>query len=327
MIISITLNPSIDIAYQLGKFEINDVNRVYDVNKTPGGKGLNVARVIKQMGGDVRVSGFVGGHFGNYLKSGLDKLEIEHKFYEVEGETRSCIAILHEAMQTEILEPGPEINKKDELAFINFFDEMLKNVDVVTISGSLPKGISSNYYSSLISLCNKKGIKVVLDCSQNALLEVLMGDAKPNTIKPNVDELDFILKKLGKSFDLKNSKDLFSELKIVLSDDVFKGIENVIVSLGGKGSYARCKDNFYRIEIPKVEVVSPVGSGDSTVAGLALSIAQNRDMEYALKLANTLGVLNAMEKQTGYVNIENFEKIYNQIKIVKESEWQLRKIT
>lgn len=307
MILTITLNPSVDIAYQLDTFHLDTVNRVENVQKTAGGKGLNVTRVLKQIGEDVVATGFIGGEIGSYVKKQLTRNDIKNSFVEIGSETRNCIAVLHDGKQTEILEQGPTIQEHEALNFIEHLEIILNNVDVVVISGSLPKGLASNYYVEIVELCKKCGVAVVLDCSGEALKNVLESQQRPTVIKPNTEELSQLI---GKEVT-----DDIQELKSVLSGQLFQGIDWIVVSLGAKGAFAKHNDKFYRVRIPKIKVVNPVGSGDSTVAGIAAGLVHALPEAELLKNANVLGMLNAQEEQTGYVNLENAESLYSQIEV------------
>ncbi|HEM3122341.1 TPA: tagatose-6-phosphate kinase [Streptococcus suis] len=307
MILTITLNPSVDIAYQLDTFHLDTVNRVEKVQKTAGGKGLNVTRVLKQIGEDVVATGFIGGEIGSYVKKQLTRNDIKNSFVEIGSETRNCIAVLHDGKQTEILEQGPTIQEHEALNFIEHLEIILNNVDVVVISGSLPKGLASNYYVEIVELCKKCGVTVVLDCSGEALKKVLESQQKPTVIKPNTEELSQLI---GKEVT-----DDIQELKSVLSGQLFQGIDWIVVSLGAQGAFAKHNDKFYRVRIPKIKVVNPVGSGDSTVAGIAAGLVHALPDAELLKNANVLGMLNAQEEQTGYVNLVHSESLYSQIEV------------
>lgn len=307
MILTITLNPSVDIAYQLDTFHLDTVNRVEKVQKTAGGKGLNVTRVLKQIGEHVVATGFIGGEIGSYVKKQLTRNDIKNSFVEIGSETRNCIAVLHDGKQTEILEQGPTIQEHEAMNFIEHLEIILNNVDVVVISGSLPKGLASNYYVEIVELCKKRGVAVVLDCSGEALKNVLKSQQKPTIIKPNTEELSQLI---GKEVT-----DDIQELKSVLSGQLFQGIDWIVVSLGAQGAFAKHNDKFYRVRIPKIKVVNPVGSGDSTVAGIAAGLVHALPEAELLKNANVLGMLNAQEEQTGYVNLENAESLYSQIEV------------
>lgn len=265
MILTVTMNPSVDISYPLEKFNLDTVNRISKVSKTPGGKGLNVTRVLKQLDDKVIATGLIGGGLGIDIQKKLTEKEIENKFFEISGETRNCIAILHEVNQTEILENGPTISQSESEKFLEYFEKLVQEVEIISISGSLPNGLEDDYYSKMIEICNKYEKSVVLDCSGRALVEVLKQEYKPKVIKPNTEELSQLI---GKEV----SKDV-GELKETLKNELFDGIEWIIVSLGADGAFAKHNDKFYKVNIPKIEVVNPVGSGDSTVAGITSAFA------------------------------------------------------
>ncbi|MFZ1419715.1 MAG: tagatose-6-phosphate kinase, partial [Leptotrichiaceae bacterium] len=269
---------------------------------------LNVTRVLKQVGNKVIATGLLGGVLGIDIQKKLSEKGIEHRFFEISGETRNCIAILHEGKQTEILEDGPVITLAESEKFLQHFEKLVKTVQIISISGSFPKGIEDDYYSKIIQICNKYTKPVVLDCSGKALLEVLKHEYKPKVIKPNIEELSQLI---GKNVS-KNQ----NELKEILEDKLFENIEWIIVSLGADGAFAKHNDKFYKVNIPKIEVVNPVGSGDSTVAGIISAIYENTSDENLLKKANTLGMLNAMENLTGFVNLEKYDEIFNKIEVI-----------
>lgn len=309
MILTVTMNPSVDISYPLDRFQLDTVNRVVDTSKTPGGKGLNVTRVLAQLGDDVLASGLLGGKMGELIETELDKARIKHSFYKIAGETRNCIAILHEGKQTEILEQGPRISPEEAAGFLEAFEEILPGVEVVAISGSLPQGLGTDFYARMVSLCKQHRVRVVLDCSGAALLEVLRGPAKPTVIKPNAEELSQLL-----GIEVTDDADT---LKATLQNELFDGIEWILISLGSKGAFAKHGDTFYRVSIPRIAVVNPVGSGDSTVAGVTSALVANVSDEDLLRKANVLGMLNAQEARTGYVNLENYDCFYQQITVAE----------
>lgn len=309
MILTVTMNPSIDIAYQLKTFTLNTVNRAEETVKTPGGKGLNVTRVLAAIGEQVTAAGLCGGKSGEYLKQKLKEAGITESFLSVSGDTRNCIAILHEGMQTEILEAGPLISIAEYREFVKHFRELLKDSEAVVLSGSLPPGIPEGCYAKLISIAFESDVPVILDCSGKALEKALYADCKPMAIKPNTEELSALLHKEVSKDPLK--------LKESLCDPLFAGIEWIIVSLGADGCFARHHSSFWHVRIPKIEVKSPVGSGDSTVAGIASGIVNHLSDEELLKHANTLGMLNAQEKGTGCVNMNNYDGLYQQITVTK----------
>lgn len=307
MILTITMNPSVDVAYQLPHLSLDTVNRVTEVRKTAGGKGLNVTRVLAEYGDQVLASGCLGGRLGDFIQENLPE-GVKPAFFRIAGETRNCVAMLHDdGQQTELLEKGPSLTSNEGQAFLAHYQELLDKASVVVLSGSLPAGLPVTYYVDLVSLARKAGKPVVLDCSGEALRAVLTSDHKPTVIKPNNEELSDLL-------GLEVTKDI-AQLKEVLQDELFAGIDWIVVSLGAGGAFAKHRDRFYRVTIPKIDVVNPVGSGDSTVAGIASAIFHQESDEELLIKANVLGMLNAQEEMTGHVNMANYDKLYQQLKV------------
>lgn len=307
MILTVTLNPSIDISYPLNRLTLDTVNRVDRTTKTAGGKGLNVTRVLAEAGQSVVATGFIGGKLGDFVIHQLQEQGISNQFFKIKGETRNCIAVLHEGMQTEILEAGPYIDMDEVEGFLNHMSIIAKQFDVLTFSGSLPKGLAAHYYQDLITMARAYGSKVVLDCSGAPLKAVLAGKDKPTVIKPNLEELEDLI---GQPVTLDEER-----LISLLSQPLFEGIEWIIVSLGAQGAFAKHHNRFYRVTIPKIEVVNPVGSGDATVAGIAWALAEGDDDETLLKKANVLGMLNAQETRTGHVNMAHFDELFDRIQV------------
>ena len=308
MILAVTMNPSVDISYQLSDFQLNDVNRCDEISKTAGGKGLNVARVVKLMQGNVLATGIIGGTLGNFITQELTKSKIPHDFSKTEKESRNCIALLHAGQQTEILEAGPTLTKAEGEAFLNKFTELLEKVKLVTVSGSLPKGLSASFYQQMLDIANKKGVPIVMDCSGSTLETVLQNQAKPLLIKPNLTELSQLE---GQLFSEKD----YTQLKAILQQERYQGIDWIVVSLGKNGAFVKYKEQFYQVKIPKIDVVNPVGSGDATVAGLAVALAENKSVEDTLKTAMTAGILNTLENKTGWIDLAYFDDYYKKIKV------------
>lgn len=291
MILTITLNPSVDISYKLDSLHLNEVNRCYRVIKTAGGKGLNVTRVIRLAGENVCATGFLGGTTGKFIENVLNENNINHQFISIQGETRHCIAILHNGKQTEILEAGPCITEEESSTFIENYKIIIDNFDVIVASGSLPIGLDSSFYQKLINIANEKGKKFILDTSGEALAEGLK--ANPYLIKPNKDELSKLLN--TEITSIQDAKEAINHLKKQFD------IEYIIVSLGEKGAVGFHGGKFYISTPPKVRAVNPVGSGDSMIAGFAIAISRNLDPIEILKYGCAFGTLNAIEEKTGYI--------------------------
>ncbi|MGG0280325.1 tagatose-6-phosphate kinase [Bacillus pacificus] len=309
MILVVTMNPSVDISYPIQDFKLDDVNRVENVRKTAGGKGLNVARVVKQMGEDVLATGVIGGTIGDYIIQELTKSDIRNHFYKINQESRNCIAILHEGKQTEILESGPSLSAEEGDAFLETYRELLSEVSIVTISGSLPKDLESGFYRQMVEIGREKGIPVIVDTSGEPLRQILNHHVKPFAIKPNISEL-FQL------FGMEVEENV-SSLKQLLNNKLFHGIEWIVVSMGSAGSFLKHGADYYRVTIPAIKVMNPVGSGDATVAGLAVALKRKQAVSDILKTAMTTGMLNTMEEVTGYIDPEKFGQFFEMVEVIK----------
>ena len=303
MILAVTMNPSVDISYHLHELKLDAVNRVENVRKTAGGKGLNVARVLAQMEEEVLATGVLGGTIGDFIIQELNKSDIPNDFLKIEKEARNCIAILHEGRQTEILESGPTLTNIEGADFLGKFENLLSTVSFVTISGSLPKGMATDFYHEMLKISQKKGVPVILDSSGEPLRKALLHKEKPFVIKPNTEELSQLL---GMEVD-----GSISSLKHALDQELFKEIEWIVVSVGEHAAFVKHGVDDYRITIPKIDVVNPVGSGDATVAGLAAALNRNQPVEDVLKTAMTTGMLNTMEAGTGSINMTKFDQYFD----------------
>lgn len=309
MILTVTLNPSIDISYTLPYLKLDTTNRTAEVNKTAGGKGINVTRVIHDLKKNVLASGLIGGNLGKAIIENLNEVGIKSDFYPISGETRNCIAILHEGQQTEILESGPTITAGESMNFLTHFKDIATQADVITISGSLPKGLSDNYYAKMIQIACDLDKVTVLDTSKTYLSSALESPFKPTVIKPNIHELSELLNKEVSANP--------THLKTILENDLFSEIEWIVVSLGADGAFAKHNNKFYKVSIPSIPVVNPVGSGDATVAGIASALEEQLDDINLLKQAMTTGMLNTMESITGHIDINHFDNLFNRVTVTE----------
>lgn len=311
MILTVTMNPSIDMAYDLSQLKLDEVNRATSVQKTAGGKGLNVTRVIQQMGQPVIATGLLGGRFGEFISDKLAAEKIAADFTKIAGETRNSVALLHDGgKQTEVLEKGPEISSDERARFLKDFERLLAKAELVTISGSLPQGLAADFYSQLIEIAKQKKVAVLLDTSGNSLKAALASKCPPLLIKPNAAELG----------DLINQKITDNDTTAVvaaLKNPIFDKLEWISTSLGSNGAIVKYQNKLYRAEIPKVNAVSPVGSGDASLAGLAIGISLQQTPVDTIKTSMTLGILNALEIATGWVNPKNFKKYFAQVKVTE----------
>lgn len=308
MILTVTLNAAIDKRYVVEEFKVGEVNRVKECAYVPGGKGLNVSKPAAVAGAEVVATGFVGGHAGNYIEASLKDYHVKSAFYHLESESRSCINIWDEknCVQTEFLEPGFTVTESEFQGFVEEFKELVKQADVVAMSGSVPKGLDGTAYQKLVKVVKDAGKKVILDTS-GKLLEMGI-EACPTMIKPNIDEIRMLTGK-----DCNEIDEIIEAAKEIHA----RGVEVVAVSLGADGSLAVSDEGVFRAIVPRIDAVNTVGCGDSMIAGFALGFAEGLSIEETLRKASAISAAAALREETGYFVMEDMERLYPQIKIEK----------
>lgn len=275
MIYTITLNPALDYTLKIDNLNLNEINTCKSDCILPGGKGINVSIILKRLGIDSVTLGFISGFTGEEIKRLIEKEKIETNFINLKSEnSRINVKILEKSRETAINLAGPLVESK-------YIEELyqklkiLKNDDILVISGSIPKGISDDIYENICEKVKGKNIKIVVDSSKNLLLNTLK--YKPFLIKPNHHEL-------GEIFNTKieNKEQAVKYAKKLQQ----KGAKNVLVSMGGAGSILLDEfENVYKKEaIQNKNVVNTVGAGDSMVAGFLAGYLKYQNYEDALKL-------------------------------------------
>jgi tagatose 6-phosphate kinase len=306
MLTTVTLNAAIDKTYFFSSFKPGTVSRALSMRATPGGKGLNVARVANQLGCPVLATGYVGGHNGRFIMEQLDLQSIAHDFVLVEGESRLCLNMIDSSdySSTEVLEPGPDITVDQVERMKRKIRQLAEKSTIVAISGSVPRGAPVTIYADLVAIAKSAGAAVFLDASGDALMAGI--SAVPDLIKPNEDEVERII---GKK--LEREEDLFDSIHRLME----QGIKRVIVTLGAAGSLAGVDGQIYRIRAPRLQAVNAVGCGDSFVAGMASAVLQGMSVEDSLRLATATGSANALTEEAGNVRLTDVRKLFQQAEI------------
>lgn len=299
MITTITLNTAIDKAYVVKDFARDSVTRVQTCTNTAGGKGLNVSKVIKLCGEDIIATGFVGGHAGAYVEDLLKEHAILTDFVHTQSETRSCINILaSDGTSTEFLEPGAPVTSDEVNQLVQKLNDLINKSDVITISGSVPKGVENTFYADLVTTIKEKGKQVILDTSGELLKNGIK--ACPTLIKPNSEELEALL-----GISIHNQEEVIEAAKKLHET----GIEYVVVSLGGDGALLICKEGVFHGKPPKITPVNTVGCGDSMVGAFAVSLARKLPIEEALRYSVAVSAANALTMATGSFELNDMRKL------------------
>lgn len=287
MIYTITFNPALDYIAQVENFKIGEINRTKTETILPGGKGLNVSIVLKNLEIENTALGFVAGFTGEELIRKMESQGVKTDFVKVEkGITRINLKISsmseNQVKETALNGMGPQITKNDMDILFEKIQKM-STKDIVILSGSIPKNMDKDIYEKICKELKEKGITFIVDSTQELLMNVLKYN--PFLIKPNKEELEETLNcKISTKEDIVNAA---KELKK-------RGAQNVLVSLGDDGALLLTKeDETYYSKVPKGQVVNTVGSGDSMVAGFLAGYYQTQDYEYALKVGVAAGSATA----------------------------------
>ena len=280
MIYTVTLNPSIDYVMKVDTFQEGTVNRAQEVMYYPGGKGINVSRVLKRLGVPTTALGFTAGFTGEFIKEKMLEEDIRERFVEVAGKTRINVKLKAD-LETEINGTGPTVNKEGMELFLRQF-ATIREGDVVVLAGSIPDTMKPSIYEDLVKKCSLKNVKVVIDTGGKTLKDLLA--YKPFLIKPNHHEL-------GELFGVE-IKDRYEAIKYAA--EIHKiGVENIIVSLAGEGALLYSSEGVFVAKAPKGEVKNSVGAGDSLVAGFLAGYSIIGNVKEALQYGVSAGSATA----------------------------------
>jgi 6-phosphofructokinase 2 len=306
MIATVTLNPSLDKTVSVEKLVVDEANRWTSLRRDPGGKGINVSRVIHELGGETIAYGFIGGFDGEALKHLLRQQGVPFEFTPIKGEIRSNFIITDSETrrQTRIDAPGPNISRNELRKLIDKITRIKSKPDFLVLAGSVPPGVPADIYRQLIEKAKENGIKTVLDSDNKWLKEGIK--AKPNVIKPNVHEAEELLE-----VQLRDELAIIKAVKALVS----KGIEVAAISRGKDGIIVATKEKILKLTSPQVEVRSTVGAGDSAIAGLVLKLSQGHRIEKASQWAAAAGTAATLTPGTELCRREDVERLFPQVKV------------
>jgi 1-phosphofructokinase len=302
-VVTVTLNPAIDQTLRIPGFVVGRVNRVADSRSDAGGKGVNVASVLADLGVPVIATGFLGRENAGLFETFFEHKGIEDRFVRIAGSTRAGIKIV-DGQTTDINFPGL-IPNRDEI------EELFERVAALAapdrwfvLAGSVPAGVAEDIYASLIESIHEKGGRVVLDTSGRPLLEALA--SRPEVMKPNVDELSELA---GQALDGPAS------VRSAGASLLDRGIQRVIVSMGGDGAVFVDRDRALLARPPKVTVRSTVGAGDAMVGGLVAGMIRGLPLDDLARLATACGAYAVTRAGSGIEDRSEHQKLMNQVEI------------
>jgi len=300
MIYTLTLNPSVDYIIELDEVQLGELNRIGNPRKFAGGKGINVSRVLNRMGVSSEALGFIGGFTGDYIVDQLKKENISANFVQVDEDTRINVKVKADT-ETELNANGPVISE-EKFAELKEKISELTSEDLLVLAGSIPSTLPKTTYEELVEICHKNNVSFVVDAEGELLNKVL--PYNPFLIKPNHHEL-------GELFDttITSVEEVIPYAKKLLE----RGAQNVIVSLAGDGAVLVNEHETIISTVPKGELKSSVGAGDSMVAGFLAKYQETQDIRAAFRYSVASGSATAFS--IGLCTKEKVESLLPQVVI------------
>jgi 1-phosphofructokinase len=311
MIITVTLNPTLDKTLSVPKLQPGTVHRARILREDLGGKGINVSRALQVLGFPSNMTGFIGGRTGQIMTSGLRTDGFDAYFLAVEGETRRNITLLDEAsgQYTKINEPGPSVATHHLAALGDQIDQMARPGDLWAFCGSLPPGAPSDIYARLIQQVQKRGGRALLDSSGLAFREGVA--AHPFAIKPNSEEASELL---GNS--LLSDEEHCTAAHRLQAD----GVPVVALTRGAQGLVLAMEGQILMASPPAVPARSPVGAGDAALAGLLWAISDGCNAVETARRVVACGTATAMQEGTGVGDRALVKELLGQVRVFRQAK-------
>jgi len=307
MIYTVTLNPTLDITYVLEKISFGEPVKAVEVQKSPGGKGINVSRALRAMGTDSVAVSIVGGHVGEEVLDLLQSEGLILQIVRIKNETRTNVIVLSRSDGRELMirAAGPPVEKTESDRVTDLVFQIAQTPEVLVLSGSLPPGFQDDIYYRITKEGKDRGSRVFVDCKGGPLVAAI--EAGPYLIKPNLVEFSELA-----GTHLESDAELIDFAR-ALND---KGVTIVVVSMGKDGALLVTREVALRGRVPELSD-DTVGAGDSMVAGLAMGLVQSLPIERVFQIGLAFSVSAVMNKGPGLAEPETFAKAFPQIKVEK----------
>ncbi|WP_086981222.1 1-phosphofructokinase [Vibrio aphrogenes] len=305
-VVTITLNPALDLTGHLtDTLNVGSVSLVSKSDLHPAGKGVNVAKVLSDLGAQVTVTGFLGQDNQEPFCQLFTQMNAQDRFVRVAGATRINVKLVDNQSQvTDINFPGVIVDQTAIDAFEATLEQLALDHDYFVMAGSLPRGVTPQQCANWIELLHQKGKKVIFDSSREALKAGL--NAQPWLIKPNDEELSELV---GTTL---TTTEACQQAAQTLES---KGIENIVISMGSKGVMWLNQGQWLQSQPPRMQVVSTVGAGDTLVAGLTWGHLNQWLHQDILSYATALSALAVTQIGVGVPDPQSVIELQQQIRI------------
>lgn len=298
-ILTLTLNPALDLTVELTSLRLGEVNRSEALHVHAAGKGINVAQVLADLGHELTVAGFLGNDNSDRFDALFAERSFIDAFVRVPGETRRNIKLAETGGRiTDVNGAGPQVSDEDQQLLLERLEQIAPGHDVVIVAGSLPRGVSPQWLQALLERLVALGLKVVLDTSGAALRAGLT--TQPWLIKPNTDELGEVL---GEPVvTLEDQARVAAQLRA-------RGIEHVVISQGAQGVNWFSGTGAWQALPPTIDIASTVGAGDSLLAGMVHGLLCGDDAAHTLRKATAIAAMAVMQIGFGIRDHDELERL------------------
>ncbi len=309
-ILTLTLNPALDITVSLDALRPGHVNRAHDQQSHAAGKGLNVAQVLADLGHSVTVGGFLGRDNLQPFEALIARRGFADCFVRVAGETRSNLKLVEaDGRVTDVNGLGPEVDEAARAELLQRLAQVAPGHDAVVVAGSLPRGISPEWFRQLLEQLQAQGLKVALDSSGDALRAGLQ--SAPWLVKPNTEELGEVL---GLAVQTA------AEQRAAAEQLLAGGIEHVVVSAGEQGVSWFAAGLALQARPPHVRVASTVGAGDSLVAGMVHGLLAAESPQQTLRRATAIAAQAVTQVGFGICDREQLAHLETAVQLTEQQE-------
>jgi 6-phosphofructokinase 2 len=303
-IVTLTINPAVDISWEVPDVVATRKLRSGRGTVFPGGGGINVSHVISELGGESTAVFTQGGVIGTLLTELLDDYAIDRRVIKVAGRTRLSATVFEQSTDDEyrVTPPGPDLTEDEWRAFIDVVAQL--DCEYLVCSGSVPKGVPNDFYARIAAIAKDRGSKVILDTSGRPLIEALKQGVY--LVKPNLRELENLVGRKAPTPELQEQ---------IARQIVDEGrAEIVALTLGRHGALLVWKDGQMRLASPDVDKKSAVGAGSSFVAGLVFGCAEGRSLEDTFALAVACGAAALITPGTEMCRKADVDRLYAQLR-------------
>jgi tagatose 6-phosphate kinase len=307
MIVGVGVTPAFQRTMTFTRLVVDTENRARRVTTIASGKSCNVVRVVRRLGEKAIATGFLGGASGQSIRNALDVEHVSHDFVDTGTPTRICTTLIDEenGTATELVEEAAPVPEADYDRLLQKVDLLLAGASLIVLSGGLTPRAPQDFFARCVEHANQQGVCAIVDTRGEPLTRALKH--RPALIKPNARELAATV-----HIDPDNESDLLKGMRQMIA----LGAGAILVTRGGHHPLFMQQDRAWRIIIPKVDVVSAIGSGDCVAAAIAVKLKQGADLQSAIPFALACGCANTLHPEAATFDVETLEQLHEKVRMI-----------